>query len=251
MAVALNLPTKAQTGSGEQKTPLPKGRYLAKIAYYYFDKQTHMGCNIEYQEVRLHLQIDPADALTPEIQATLDKDGFYTLNDGFNELKLLPERETTDGRKLKPSPLVRRFNAVLANHGKQFTDESNLEYVPHEEKFKSLGIFPVYRDISREESEQFEAANGRKPTGDEKYKILEGKEQEIYQGVMLDIKIDGISTVGQWVSVDLDVNAKGYNTCGADSIHALSSMERKMIAMQQGQPPAAQTPAAATDLPGL
>lgn len=231
MGIDLNLPTTEQNyGSGEKKKALPAGQYQAKLAYYYFDKAEHMGTSFAYQDVGFRWLILPGEsAEDPEINEALDENGFYPYTDRFNELVLKAEWLNPQTKKtIKASPFIRRLNALAANFGTGFSEQHGKEvgYEPNEEKFEALGQHPVYREITKAEADEYEKAHGQKPTGVDQYKATE-RQQTIYQGVMRDILINGKGTVGGWVGIDLGLNAKGYNTCGANAVRPLNPLERQ------------------------
>lgn len=229
--MALDLPTTEQNSStGEQKKALPAGSYQAKLTYYFFDQETYMGTQYAYQDVGLRWLIVPGDASEDEeVAKALDENGFYPYTDKFNELSLKAAwTDTKSKRTFKASPFIRRLNALVGPLGTSFSEEhgKRLEYVVNEEKFEALGSFPVYANISKKEADAYkEAHGGVEAMGNDQYKPTE-RTQTIYKGVVNDIKVNGVSTVEMWAALDLGLNAKGYNTAGANAVRALNNLER-------------------------
>lgn len=229
----VNLPnqyTPTYNNDGEKKPPLTPNSYQAKLHYLFFDKNTIFDTDYAYQEVQFVWLILPGDdGERAEIKEVL-QDGFYMYSDRYIDLDLTPERYIEkDGRTLKASRFVRRVNALLADAGaKPFSEKSKIEWEP-DERFESLGVYPVYKGISLEEKETYKKANnGLEPGNKVAYKRTE-RTQEIYKGVMKGLKIDGVDVVGRWANITLKVNPKDYNTTPADGVKPLSSLERNAL----------------------
>lgn len=228
--MALDLPTTEQnSGTGEQKKALPAGSYQAKLAYYFFDQESYMGTQYAYQDVGLRWLIVPGDATEDEeVAEALDENGFYPYTDKFNELSLKAAwTDAKSKRTFKASPFIRRLNALVGPLGTSFSEEhgKQLEYIVDESKFEALGSFPVYQNISKKEAEAYKEANGVDATGADEYKPTD-RTQTLYKGVVRDIKVNGVSTLDMWAALDLGLNAKGYNTAGANAVRALNNLER-------------------------